>query len=346
MRGARNESVRGTTRHAAARWALVASALGAGAYLGVSAYVARRLAFSEPLPIEATPADHGVDFRDVAFLSRDDGVLLRGWLVPGIDSQGKPTLERTVIAVHGAWQNRTDPALGLLELCCALARAGFAVLTFDMRGHGESQVAPFSLGDHEQRDVLGAVDLLREGALPYPELARPEWIGGYGISMGANALLYAAAREPAIRAVVADSAYAEMAPIIEREMPLRSHLPRWFTPSILRAARLLYGVDVAAVRPAEVVAAIAPRPLLFIQGGADAMNPAVSLTNLARAAGSAPQARVVSWRVPNVPHAQAFHQETEAYVSLLIAFFRRSVDHDISLAAADAARIAGSRIAG
>src|SRR5689334_17239865 len=253
------------TASRAALWALGATGIGLAAYLGVCAYAARRLAFSKPLAIEQTPADFGLDFRDVSFRSRDDGILLRGWLIPGVGAGGQPTLERTIIAVHGAWQNRTDPAIGLLALCCALARAGFAVLAFDLRGHGESQIAPFTLGYSEQSDILGAVDFLREGILPYPDLARPEWIGGYGISM---------------RAVVSDSAYAETAPTIERELPLRSKLPRFFTPGILRAARILYRVDIAAVRPVAAVAAIAPRPLLLIQGGADAMNPASSLTNL------------------------------------------------------------------
>src|SRR6478736_2494995 len=77
------------------------------AYLGISGFVARRLAFSKPLAIEQTPADHGLDYRDVSFRSRDDGMLLRGWLIPGIGADGQPTLARTVIAVHGAWQNRT-----------------------------------------------------------------------------------------------------------------------------------------------------------------------------------------------------------------------------------------------
>src|SRR6185312_673938 len=152
---------------------------------------------------------------------------------------------------------------------------------------------------------------------------------------------YAAAREPAIRAVVADSAYDEMAPTIERELPARSRLPRFFTPGALFAARALYSVDVAAVRPVEAVATIAPRPLLLIQGGADAMNPASSLTNLARAAESDPQAHVVTWRVPNVPHAQAFHQETEAYVSLLTAFFANAFHYNLRTAAAHADKIAG-----
>jgi uncharacterized protein len=324
----------------AALLALGAALVAPFVYLGISALVARRLAFAKPLAIEETPAAAGLAFYDVSFRSRGDDVLLRGWLIPGIASDGQPTLERTVIAVHGAWQNRTDPAIGLLDLCCALARAGFAVLTFDMRGHGESAKAPFTLGYAEQQDILGAVDFLHDGALPNPELGRPHWIAGYGISMGASALLYAAASEPAIRAVASDSAYAEMGATIARELPLRSGLPDFFTPGTLLAARALYGVDIAAVRPVEAVAAIAPRPLLLIQGGADAMNPAASLTHLALAAEAAPDAHVVSWRAPNVPHAQAYHSEPAAYLSLLLSFFATSFAHELRpVASAD--RIAG-----
>src|SRR5690242_8015187 len=72
------------TTSRAALWALGATGVGLAAYLGVSAYAARRLAFSKPLAIEQTPADFGLDFRDVSFLGRDDGILLRGWLIPGI----------------------------------------------------------------------------------------------------------------------------------------------------------------------------------------------------------------------------------------------------------------------
>ena len=342
-RGAHNQrATRSEQPHPrwAALLALAAALVAPFVYLGISALVARRLAFAKPLAIEETPAAAGLDFYDVSFRSRGDDVLLRGWLIPGIASDGQPTLERTVIAVHGVWQNRTDPAAGLLDLCCALARAGFAVLAFDMRGHGESGKAPFTLGHAEQDDILGAVDFLTAGALPCPELARPRWIAGYGVSMGASALLYAAAREPAIRAVASDSAYAEMSATIARELPLRSGLPDFFTPGTLLAARALYGVDIAANRPVEAVAAIAPRPLLLIQGGADAMNPAASLTHLALAAEAAPGAHVVTWRAPNVAHVQAYHQEPAAYLSLLLAFFATSFAHDM-YPAASAARIAG-----
>lgn len=310
------------------------------AYWTIALVIARRLAYARPLPVEGTPAAAGLDFRAVDFPSRDDGLRLRGWLIPGVRPDGSLTLERTVIAAHGAWQNRTDPAMGLYDLCCALARAGFAVLTFDLRGHGESDPAPFMLGYREQRDVLGAADFLRSDELPYPELERPRWIAGYGVSVGANALLYAAVAEPDIRAVVADSAHAEVATILVREVSRQSRLPKVFAHGALFAARLLYGVNVAAIRPVEAVAGIAPRPLLLIQGGADGMIPRSSLTHLAKAAQAHADAHVAAWRVPGAEHAQAFHHEGEAYVTVLESFYRAACNRDIRPDASEPGRIA------
>ena len=50
-------------------------------------------------------------------------------------------------------------------------------------------------------------------------------------------------QEQAIRAVVSDCAYADIVPILEREVPKGGHLPALFTPGTLFAARVLYGVD-------------------------------------------------------------------------------------------------------
>ncbi len=301
---------------------LIVTALATFAYAGVSAYIAVRLADNAepPLAITRTPADLGLAYSEVRFTSRVDHLTLRGWFIPGLQPDGLPTAQRVIIVVHGAQQNRTDPAAGLLDLSGDLVRHGFAVLAFDMRGHGQSEAAPFSLGYFEQRDVLGAVDFLRNGPPPYPELGRPRVIGGWGVSMGANALLLAAAQEPAIAGVVADSAYPDIAPILEREIP-KGGVPAPFTPGGLLAMRVLFGVDYYSTRPVDAVAHIAPRPLLFIQGNADTFNPPSNLGVLTAAAQAAPNTSVQSWLVPGAAHAQAFHVAGTAYVDRVVAFF-------------------------
>ncbi len=304
---------------------LVVSGLLTLSYASLCLYVATRLVYVSQTPVTTTPASLGLAYREVTFPSRGDHVLLKGWYIPGVLPDGHLTTADTIIAVHGLRTNRTDSGVGLLDLSGALARQGFAVLAFDMRGMGDSPPAPISFGLYEQRDVLGAVDWLRSGALPYPALGRPQHLLGWGVSMGAATLLFAAAEEPAIAAVVADSAYADLLPVLEKQLPGQSGLPAFFTPGILEAAQALYGIDYAAVRPVDVVARLAPRPVFFIQGADDTYVPTSALSDLDRAARAAPGARVQSWLVPGAAHAQGFHVAGEVYVMRVVDFYRAAL---------------------
>ncbi len=295
-------------------------------YAGISLYIAMRAEYMPPLPITRTPAAFGLNYRDVTFYSRVDHLRLRGWFIPGVLPGGHLTAQRTLIMVHGTRSNRASPLL--LNLGCALARRGFAILAFDMRGMGESAPAPLSEGYFEQRDVLGAVDFLRSGPLPYPALGRPRKIAAWGDSMGAAAVILAAAREPAIKAVVSDSGFAAIVPLLKSN----AHIPGVFIPSVLLAVRILYGVDFYATRPVDVVVRIAPRPIFFIQGTADTVVPPSNLRILAAEATAAPHAHVQTWLVKGADHIQSFHVMGEVYVDRVVAFFTRALGPDTSVA--------------
>jgi uncharacterized protein len=312
-------------RRAVAALLTVAGLLTLG-YLGISSYIAEQLVYEAPKPIVSTPANLGLRFASVTFPSRDDDISLKGWFIPGILPDGRLTTDRMIVVVHGTRTNRESPGDHLLALTGELARHGLGVLSFDMRGMGESPPAPLSMGNLEQRDVLGAVDFLRTGSLPFPDLGRPRIVGGLGISMGAATLLLAAAREPAIRAVVSDSAYADAAPLLEREIPKRSvavvgRIPGAFAPSALTVARILYGVDFFDARPVGSIAKIAPRPLLLIHGAADDYVPVSNFQQLVAAATAPATARVTTWLVPKTRHAQAFKNTGSVYVARVVAFF-------------------------
>ncbi len=316
------------------RWIVVAllivSVIVTTAYTALSIYIATQLVYAPQKPIYATPASLGLQFKYVTFRSRIDQVQLKGWYIPGVLPDGSLTSQRTIIMVHGDRTNRADKDAGLLNLSVDLARHGFAVLAFDMRGSGESSPEPLSLGYFEQRDVLGAVDFLRSGTVPYPDLGRTRIIGGWGVSMGAATLLMATAQEPAIRAVVSDCAYSEIIPILEREVPERGHLPALFTPGALFAARVLYGMDFYAVRPVDIVASIAPRPIFFIHGTSDTYVPTPNMNILAAAARTAPNANVQTWLVPGATHAQSFNSEGAVYVDRVVAFYTAALGPDTS----------------
>ena len=312
---------------------LVLSGLLTLGYVGISSYIAEQLVYETPKPIVKTPASLGLRFATVTFPSRDDQISLKGWLIPGMLPDGRLTLDRVIVAVHGTRTNRESPGDHLLELTGALARNGFGVLSFDMRGMGESPPAPLSMGNLEQRDVLGAVDFLRTGRLPFAELGRPRIIGGLGISMGATTLLLAAAREPSIEAVVSDSAYADAAPLLEREIPKRKvaiigRIPGALAPSALVMARILYGVNLFDARPVGSIARIAPRPLLLIHGAADDYVPITNFQQLDAAATSPTTAHVTTWIVPKTRHAQAFKNTGSVYVARVVGFFDAGLGAD------------------
>lgn len=319
---------------------LIVSGVLTTALAGVSVFGAVFLTHPANVPITETPAKYGLAFRDVTFESRADHLKLRGWFIPGITTDGHLTTARTIVVVQGKDDNRTDPSLGLLDLSADFAQRGFAVLTFDLRGHGQSASAPFSFGEFEQRDVLGAVDFLVSGPIPYPRLGRPRAIVAWGVSTGATSLLLAAAQEPRIRAVVADTAFATVMPILEREIPYAGQseseprtaiLPPLLTPGIMLTIRLLYGIDYGVIRPLDVVARIAPRPLLFIHGVTEPLVPFSDMVRLAHAASTNPNAHVEVWPVPGVvEHAQAFHVMGIVYVNRVVSFFAAALGPSIS----------------
>ena len=304
-------------------------------YSAVSISMATQIqvSYRRTLP-SATPASLGLQYKDVTFPSRYDNLQLKGWFIPGVLPNGQLTSQRTIIMVHGIGKNRDDKDVDLLNLSSDLARRGFAILAFDLRGHGESPAAPLSFGSYEQRDVLGAVDFLRSGPLPYPQLGHPRAIAGWGDSLGGATLILAAAQEPAIGAIVSDSAYADILPRLERDIPARGHFPAMFTPGGLIMAQVLYGVDYYHVRPVDVIARIAPRPILLIHGANDNKDhittPPADMYTLAAAALGGPEANVQTWMVPGATHVHAYRLEGKVYVDRIIAFYTAALGPDTS----------------
>ncbi len=293
-------------------------------YASVSIGIAMLMAYQPQVPVTQTPSSLGLRYQNVTFPSREDHLLLRGWFIPGILPNGHLTVERTVIMVHGMHTNRATNLM--LDLSGALSRHGIAVLAFDMRGHGQSTPAPLGWGYFEQRDVLGAVDFLRSGSLPYQELGHPRFIGGWGISLGGVALLFAAAQDPEISALVIDSAYATTETLIKGAFG-----PAFlFIPGTRVIAHMLYGIDYYTVRPVDVVAKIAPRPILFINGANDTIVPPANMAELATAAQAAPGAHVQSWLVPHAGHIEAYPRMKNTYVNRLAAIFTAGLSTETS----------------
>ena len=168
--------------------------LGVSVALGATAVrVHRQLT---PPRVEGAPIDFEsmmMRVEEVRFES-SDGVSLSGWFMPGLPDH--PAL----ILCHDLGSSRTS----LVNLAIALRRAGFSVLAFDFRGHGESEGGRSTLGLHEKRDVFGALEYLKTH-----EEIDTRRVGIYGVGMGAHAAVLAAADRPALKVLVLDGLYPD-----------------------------------------------------------------------------------------------------------------------------------------
>ena len=160
---------------------------------------AQAMSFVHPrrVPPSRTPHDMGIaDWQEVRFPT-PDGLELAAWFLPP-DAEGDGA---TLIYLHGARNNREE----MLAQAAMLHRHGYGALLVDMRAHGESEGALSTLGYAEVEDLRGAVAYLQSR----PEV-NGERIGVLGHSMGGAVAIRGAARMPAIRAVVAQSAYTSV----------------------------------------------------------------------------------------------------------------------------------------
>ncbi len=271
-----------------------------GLLLAFSGYMAHRV--TRPRRTIATlqaafaPLPHDVTFRT------SDHLTLHGWYF----AHGQP--RAGVVIAHGYGMDRGE----WLELASALQADGFAILLFDFRAHGASEGGRSTIGFREADDVIAAVRFLHT----QPALAAGK-IGVIGLSMGAVAALGAAAREPLIGAVVADSGYATLDAIAVGGLRLVFGLPPFpFAPIVMRFGELLTQAKIRAARPIDLVGQIAPRPLLFIHGSADRLIPVVQSRRL-YAAAREPKAL---WVVPAVGHVRAFREYPAAYLARVEQF--------------------------
>jgi uncharacterized protein len=121
---------------------------------------------------------------------------IAGWWIPGLkDAPG-------IILAPGYGMNRVDA----LSLASALHQEGFNLLIYNQRGNGPSSKGASTLGLYEAKDMEDAIHFMQNR----PE-SNPKSIGIWGVDVGANAAMKAAAQFPEVRAIVADSLYEDIA---------------------------------------------------------------------------------------------------------------------------------------
>lgn len=272
-----------------------------GGYVGVSLFTADRLTRPTNFSLPIDPRRVSSDALPWS-VRTTDGVTLRGWYLPTTEHR------RLIVLVHGMWSSWLEMA----ALGRDVHHGGYDVLLFDLRGHGQSDPSRLTMGRKERGDIRAVMNWAKlEGF-------SNDRIGWLGYSMGASTLLLEAAQNPDIQVVVMDSPYGNLPELLKNQLSKHSHLPGWFNPGILTAARWVYGVRTDDLVPIRAARSWGDRPLLLIHGESDSIVPVSQAYQLADAAGSS----CLTLMLPGVDHVQAYESDPQAYVSLIEDFFQ------------------------
>ncbi len=291
-------------------------ALCAAVYVSLITVVAHRFTMPRRRRPEVPSLPLQARFEAVSLTARLDAVPLTAWYGRGRGAAG------AVILVHGRDAVRGDELRGsTFDLACDLMDAGLSVLMIDLRGHGESGAARLTFGVHERRDVLGAVDYLLSAGYERGT------IGVLGASMGGVSVIGAAAAEPAIGAVISDSAFLDLADVLDRQFTRLTRLPRCFLPGALAVARWLTGVRLLSIDIAGEMSALASRPTLVIHGKGDPFIPVSHAARLAGIAGAS------LWVTPATRHVGSYGVAPEEYRRRVVGFLRRHLIGRVAAAA-------------
>ncbi len=155
-------------------------------------------------PVHKTPADHGMDKWEDVFFPSSDGTPLEGWYIPSVQGPS----DKLIIINHPMPMSRSGftghfgaPFSGVdtMEIDFVahmghLSRAGYNILAYDLRNHGNSGAANggiCGIGRYEWRDCVGAKMYVDA----HPELSKMQ-VGLYSRCTGGNAQYEALYRRP------------------------------------------------------------------------------------------------------------------------------------------------------
>lgn len=235
---------------------------------------------------------------ETVMLHTSDGLDLTGWYK-------KPTNGAVIILLHEAGGSRE----GVRAYANLLAKHGYGVLSFDLRGHGESQGRTNRLGWRDTLDVGAAIEFLqdREGV---------ERIGALGISMGGEGLLGAASQYSMIQAIAADGATRRST---QELLALKSERPlvRNFTARVMYlTVQILSGEQPPQPTLLESMLNSENTRFFLIAGGAKELE--VSFNQMFK---EQLGERAELWIAPEAAHVGALALYPQEYEQRLVEFF-------------------------
>ena len=250
-------------------------------------------------PVIISPARYGLPYHQIT-LSTADGLKLRGWYIPG----SRP---EAIILVHGIHANRSQ----LWPEALPLAQAGYHLLMFDLRGHGQSDDSELTYGFREALDVQAAIDFLST-------MPGVERIGALGFSLGGAVVARAAAIDPRLDALVIENSFSSLPRTIEDHFGPSA----WLGYLLVPLAEYRVGLDANQVNPARDLAAF-PKPVLIIHGDDQPLYPVDYAYTLYESAAGPKEL----WVVKGLGHTTPALEHEAEFKARVVTFFDRTLAH-------------------
>ncbi len=183
----------------------------------------------------------------------DEPITLAAWVM---EHEGP---QPWVIVVHGIRSCKANHEV--LIPAAWLHQAGFNVILFDVRDHGESTTEDglVSAGQREYRDMLAVWQWIQD-----EKGAAPENIGAVGISMGAGAVTIAFEQEPALQSIFLESPFSSMGTIIHEELEFAG-FPPFLKNAAIFAGKVSSGDDLVKYEPINAMGVVDNRSVFITQ---------------------------------------------------------------------------------
>jgi pimeloyl-ACP methyl ester carboxylesterase len=234
-------------------------------------------------------------------LKAEDGLAIAATYWPG-----RLANSPAVLLLHGNGASRAQVA----DSAAWLASQGYAAMTIDFRGHGQSAQVPRSFGLFESRDAAAALAWLRHAQ-------HGAKIAALGISLGGAAALLGESGPLGADALILEAVYPDIRRAIRNRLTASlGTVPGWLIEPALSLQSLpRYGVWPGRISPLAALRGFRG-PVFVIGGGADRFTPPDETREMFAAA---PGPKSL-WVVDGLDHAAVSGLDTPLYRARILGF--------------------------
>ena len=245
------------------------------------------------------------------------GDIISGWLI----YQERPA--PTLVLTHGYGSNREE----LLSTSYELWEAGYNVITYDLRAHGNSEAEKSSLGPTELADLKATINYAKTLKNTAGAPISDGRIGLLGVDLGGFISLTAAAEDPDVRAVAVDTIYPTQEDyykymtkrIVGSKAPPDSAFVEagLFQSMLGSTIRMMANGGAAPMPAADAIAQLGDRPLLVLISKSSPLG-----EYSRRVAALAPSAKIVELERTHSDDT-LLKQDAVTYDETIVAFFKQ-----------------------